>query len=282
MGFRGKLSYILIILYFSGCIPRQIIVNHPQLINTYYFEMQISSLKEKEKLTFLERRKLLKLEVEYAYGFILEDADRLFAEDYHKGLDRAGEAYSLLKDAIEIGTLILTDEYPEFELWLSDKNNKIQFNNDNVYELYWLAAAYGGAIRASRGNPFELIKLPKVGKLLKAALNLDPSWNRGTLYSAMISYTATRSDLTGDVLIDSVSKYYDLAVSLSDSMDAGPFVSFAENIDKKFQYKSEFIRKLEYVTSMNVNQDQELRLGNIIAQERAKWLLTKTDEYFFE
>jgi hypothetical protein len=33
---------------------------------------------------------------------------------------------------------------------------------------------------------------------------------------------------------------------------------------------------------MNINQDQDLRLGNIIAQERAKWLLTKTDEYFFE
>jgi len=282
MGFKGKLSYILIVLFISGCVPRRIIVNHPQFINTYYFERKITSLKEKKSLTFSERRKLLKLEVEYAYGFILEDADRHFAEDYQKGLVRAGEAYSLLKDAIEVGTVILTDEYPEFELWLSNKNNTIQFNNDNVYELYWLAAAYGGAIRASRGNPFELIKLPKVGKLLKAALKLDPSWNRGALYSAMISYMATRSDLTNDALIDTVTKYYDLAVSLSDSMDAGPFVSFAENIDKKFQYKSEFIRKLEYVNGMNVNQDYELRLVNIIAQERAKWLLTKTDEYFLE
>ena len=118
--------------------------------------------------------------------------------------------------------------------------------------------------------------------MLKAALRLDADWNHGALYSAMISYTATRSDLVGDALIDSVNKYYVLAVSSSDSMDAGPFVSFAENIDKKFQHKSEFIRKLEYVSGMNINQDQDLRLGNIIAQERAKWLLTKTDEYFFE
>ena len=118
--------------------------------------------------------------------------------------------------------------------------------------------------------------------MLKAAMSLDPGWNRGALYSAMISYTATRSDLTGETFIDSVTKYYELAVSSSDSMDASPFVSFAENIDKRFQYKSEFTRKLEYVSGMNVNQDQDLRLGNIIAQERAKWLLTKTDEYFFE
>ena len=62
--------------------------------------------------------------MEYAYGFILEDADRLFAEDYQKGLVRAGEAYSLLKDAIEVGTVILTDKYPEFELWLSNNRFK--------------------------------------------------------------------------------------------------------------------------------------------------------------
>ena len=282
MGFKGKLPCILIIFFTAGCVPRRIIVDHPQLISTYYFEKKIASFREKDSLTYPERRKLLKLEVKFAYGFILEEADRLFAEDYHQGLERAGDAYSLLKDAIEIGTVILTEKYPEFELWLSEKDNKIKFEHDNIYELYWLAAAYGCAIRASRGNPFELIQLPRVGKLLKAAMSLDPGWNRGTLYSAMISYTATRSDLTDETLIDSVTKYYELAVSSSDSMDASPFVSFAENIDKRFQYKSEFIRKLEYVSGMNVNQDQDLRLGNIIAQERAKWLLTKTDEYFFE
>ena len=282
MGFKGKLPCILIILFTAGCVPRRIIVDHPQLISTYYFEKQIASFREKDSLTYPQRRKLLKLEVKFAYGFILEEADRLFAEDYHQGMERAGDAYSLLKDAIEIGTVILTEKYPEFELWLSEKDYKIKFEHDNIYELYWLAAAYGGAIRASRGNPFELIQLPRVGKLLKAAMSLDPGWNRGALYSAMISYTATRSDLTGETLIDSVTKYYELAVSSSDSLDASPYVSFAENIDKRFQYKSEFIRKLKYVSGMNVNQDQDLRLGNIIAQERAKWLLTKTDEYFFE
>ena len=282
MGFKGKLPCILIIFFTAGCVPRRIIVDHPQLISTYYFKKKIKSFRQKDSLTHPERRKLLKLEVEFAYGFILEEADRLFAEDYHQGLERAGDAYSLLKDAIEIGTVILTEKYPEFELWLSEKDYKIKFEHDNIYELYWLAAAYGGAIRASRGNPFELIQLPRVGKLLKAAMSLDPGWNRGALYSAMISYTATRSDLTGETLIDSVTKYYELAVSSSDSLDASPYVSFAENIDKRFQYKSEFIRKLKYVSGMNVNQDQDLRLGNIIAQERAKWLLTKTDEYFFE
>jgi hypothetical protein len=37
------------------------------------------------------------------------------------------------------------------------------------------------------------------------------------IYSAMISYTATRSDLVGDALIDSVNKYFELAESINAS-----------------------------------------------------------------
>ena len=282
MYFNGKLHYLLIFLIISSCIPRRIIVNHSDLVNTFYFQKKIKSLNKKGALTISERRQLLKLYVEYGYGFILEDVDRLLYNDYEEGVKRASEAYSLFTDAKELGNLILSEQYPTFELWLSGKKSNIQFNNDNIHELYWLAAAYGGAIRASRGKPLDLIQLPTVGKLLTTALSLDAGWNRGAIYSAMIGYTATRSDLTDDALIDSVTKYYEISISLSDSMDASPFVSFAENIDKKYQYKSEYIKKLKYVTNMNVNQDRELRLGNIIAQERAKWLLTKTDEYFFE
>jgi hypothetical protein len=33
---------------------------------------------------------------------------------------------------------------------------------------------------------------------------------------------------------------------------------------------------------MDVQKDKDLRLSNIIAQERAKWLLSKKSEYFLE
>lgn len=279
---KGEIKYILIILIFAGCLPRKVLVNHSNLIETYYFDRKISSQKNNRKSTLAERRKLLKMQIEYGFGFILEDADRLFAEDYRKGKDRSQIAYSLFKDAISLGTINLTENYPEFGLWLMQDNYKIQFKRDDIFDLYWLGAAYGGLIRASRGNPFDIIQLPKVGKLFNAALDLNPDWNNGAIYSAMISYTASRSDLSDNDLLDLVTKYFDLAVSTSDSIDASPFVSYAENIDKKFQNKSEFINKLEYVLGLNVNQNKSLRLGNIIAQERAKWLLTKTDEYFFE
>jgi hypothetical protein len=33
---------------------------------------------------------------------------------------------------------------------------------------------------------------------------------------------------------------------------------------------------------MDVEKDKDLRVSNIIAQERAKWLLLKKSEYFLE
>jgi hypothetical protein len=158
----------------------------------------------------------------------------------------------------------------------------LQFNINDVSDLYWFAAAYGGAIKSSRGNPFDVVKLPVVKKLLITAIALDPKWGKGALYSAMMSYTSSRPDLFGDALIDSVSSFYEKALIASDSLDASLFVSYAELIDKKFQDRDAFEQKLDIVLNMDVEKDKDFRLSNIIAQERAKWLLSKTDEIFFE
>jgi hypothetical protein len=121
-----------------------------------------------------------------------------------------------------------------------------------------------------------------VKKMLIKAITLDPNWRKGALYSAMMSYTSSRPDLFGDAMIDSVTFYYEKALLASDSLDASLFVSYAEIIDKKFQNRTEFERKLHYVLQADGKNDKDFRLSNIIAQERAKWLLSKTDEYFFE
>ena len=88
--------------------------------------------------------------------------------------------------------------------------------------------------------------------------------------------------LIGLMLIDSVTYYFDKAVDISDSLNASLFVSYAELINKKFQQKDAFEEKLEFVLKMNVNKDKYFRLTNIIAQERAKWLLSKKSDYFLE
>ena len=277
----GRILILLsVILFCSSCVPRTLIVDHPKIVSLY-FEKKIKSLERKKNLSTDQKRLLLKTKVEYGFGVLLEESDRILDDDYNLGVKKSQEAHIVFSDAKKVGNSILIISYPKLDSWLSGEIN-LQFKINDVSDLYWLAAAYGGAIKSSRGNPFDVVKLPVVKKLLITAIALDPKWGKGALYSAMMSYTSSRPDLFGDALIDSVSSFYAKALIASDSLDASLFVSYAELIDKKFQDRDAFEQKLDIVLNMDVEKDKDFRLSNIIAQERAKWLLSKTDEIFFE
>ena len=277
----GRILILLsVILFCSSCVPRTLIVDHPKIVSLY-FEKKIKSLERKKSLSTEQKRLLLKTKVEYGFGVLLEESDRTLDHDYNLGVKKSQEAYIVFSDAKKVGNSILIISYPKLDSWLSGETD-LQFKINDVSDLYWLAAAYGGAIKSSRGNPFDVVKLPVVKKLLITAIALDPKWGKGALYSAMMSYTSPRPDLFGDALIDSVSSFYAKALIASDSLDASLFVSYAELIDKKFQDRDAFEQKLDIVLNMDVGKDKDFRLSNIIAQERAKWLLSKTDEIFFE
>ena len=274
------LILLSVILFCSSCVPRTLIVDHPKIVSLY-FEKKIKSLERKKSLSTDQKRLLLKTKVEYGFGVLLEESDRILDDDYNLGVKKSQEAYIVFSDAKKVGNSILIISYPKLDSWLSGETD-LQFKINDVSDLYWLAAAYGGAIKSSRGNPFDVVNLPVVKKLLITAIALDPKWGKGALYSAMMSYTSSRPDLFGDALIDSVSSFYEKALIASDSLDASLFVSYAELIDKKFQDRDAFEQKLDIVLNMDVKKDKDFRLSNIIAQERAKWLLSKTDDIFFE
>ena len=276
----GRFFYLYLFIVLSSCVPRFVIVGHPNLVSSY-FQKKISKLEKKDDLTKNQKRTLLKLRLEYAFGVILEESDRLVDEDYSAGISKSNEALSIFRESKLIGTSILSEKYPDFEFWLSEKKDII-FSSEDVVDLYWLGVAYGGAVKSSRGNPFEVVHIPKIGKLLTTAIAIEPDWSKGALYTAMMSYMSTSPEFSNETLKDTIDYYFQKAVTVSDSLDASPFVSYAEIIDKKFQNRKGFEDKLNYVLAMNVNRDKHFRMGNIIAQERAKWLLSRKDEYFYE
>ena len=228
-----------------------------------------------------QQRALMRTKVEYGFGIIMEHADRLIDVDYSSALDKYKKANIIFKGARDSGISILNDRYSNFNEWIR-RGVELQFTNNDIIDLYWLAAAYGGAISSSRGDPFELIHLPKVGRILRKCIELDPEWNNGAVYSAMMSFTSTRTDISEDLLRDSVDFYFNKAILYSDSLDAGPFLAYAESIHKTYQERKEFEDKLNYVLDMEIIPRSEYELSNLIAKNRAKWLLTKTEEYFLE
>tara|TARA_B100000029_G_scaffold29533_1_gene28402 strand:+ start:2233 stop:3072 length:840 start_codon:yes stop_codon:yes gene_type:complete len=279
MCFKNK--SVLLLLFFFGCTPQKIIVNNPELVSRYYFERKIKSYEKKEDLTKDEKRELIKLQIQYAFGFILERSDRIINDDYHSGINLAKKAHPYFRNSIDLSLSNLKEIYPEIENWLVSKKDGINFKKGDVFDLYWLAAGYGGSVKSSRGNPYEMMNINKIEKILYKALELDPDWNYGSIYSAMMSYMISRPDLYGQALQDSIDKYYFLSLDATDSLDASIFVSYAEGVDVKNQNKPDFISRLKLAKTIKTNNNQ-FQIQNLLAQNRADWLISRKEEYFFE
>ena len=271
---------IFFFIFTISCVPKAFLLDQPQLLSVY-FDRKIKNLEKNDMPSIDDQRDLIRIKVEYGFGVIMEQADRLIDMDYYSAIDKYKEANIVFKEARDLGILVLNRKYPLFDDWLRNEA-KIKFIKNDVIDLYWLAAAYGGTIGSSRGNPFELIHLPSVGRLLRKCIELDPEWNKGAIYSAMMSFTATRSDLSAVALRDSVDFYFDKAIFYSDSLDAGPFITYAESVHKPYQERKEFVDKLNYVLDMKIKSRSDYELPNLIAKNRAEWLLSKTEEYFLE
>ena len=278
MIYKNLILYSLI--FIISCSPKAFIIDQPELVSIY-FEKKIKKLEKSDMTSLDQQRDLMRTKVEYGFGIIMEHADRLIDVDYSSALDKYKKANIIFKDARDSGISILNDRYSNFNDWIRE-GVELQFTNNDIIDLYWLAAAYGGAISSSRGDPFELIHLPKVGRILRKCIELDPEWNNGAVYSAMMSFTSTRTDISEDLLRDSVDFYFNKAILYSDSLDAGPFLAYAESIHKTYQERKEFEDKLNYVIDMKTKSRSRYELPNLIAKNRAEWLLSKTDDYFLE
>lgn len=270
----------LLFLLVSACVPKAFLIEQPKLVSVY-FERKIDKLEKTKSPDLDNQRLLMRTKVEYGFGIIMEQASRLIDEDYSLAMAKYEQANKIFSEARDSGISIISKKYPSFNNWLNKKTS-IDFTADDMNDIYWLAASIGGCISSSRGDPFELINLPNVGRLLRAGININPGWGNGSFYSAMISFTTTRSDLNEIMLRDSVDFYFDKAILYSNGKDAGPYLTYAESIHKPFQERKNFVDKLNYVINMENKPSNEFELTNLLAKSRAKWLLARTDEYFLE
>ncbi|MDD9888386.1 MAG: TRAP transporter TatT component family protein [Candidatus Marinimicrobia bacterium] len=215
------------------------------------------------------------------FGFTMEEADRLVMEDYKGGKALYVSANEAFSKAVSFGDRALEIKYPGYLAWVKGESNKSpKFVEEDIHYLFWTAGAYGGAIKSSRGNPKWVILLPRVGKLLESALALNPDWNKGALYSGMISYTMTRHDAPPNK-IEIAASYFEKAVDASNGLDLGPYIAMAESVCIPTQNKNEFTNLLYKALNIDINSDPDLRLTNQINLNRTQWLLDNIDEFFY-
>ena len=254
---------------------------HYPIIPSFYFENKINRLESRDE-SLSNNKKIIKNKIEYAFGIILENNTRVIEKDYQTGVLNFKKAYSIFEEVIELCFNNLSKSHSNFFDWYNNTNKNIEFDEKDIFELYYLSAAIGGLIKSSQANPKELVYLPKIGKLLNKAILLDPKWSGGALQSAMMSFIASRMDMSLDIKKDSINYYFNKSIEFSDSLDASVFVTYAEILYIPEQKKQNFKNTLDYVLSIKTPKDSRFKITNIIAKKRAKWLLSNMEDYFLE
>lgn len=219
--------------------------------------------------------------VQYGYAFVQQEADKAADVDFAESERLNRRARNLYLRArnyalrgLEVRHSGIVDKLrqdPEEALRPARKRD--------VPLLYWTAAAWGAAISVSKDDPDLIADQPIVEALIDRALALDAEFESGAIHAFLISYEMARQGAEGPPEKRS-REHFLQAVSLSQGQLAGPYVTFAEAVCVYQQNVDEFRTLLEEALAVDVDARPEWRLENLVMQERAGWLLAKTDELF--
>jgi hypothetical protein len=117
--------------------------------------------------------------------------------------------------------------------------------------------------------------------IIRKCLELDETYDQGALHEFMISYQGGRSPLQGGGT-DLARLHFARAEELSGNIRVAPLVSLAESVSVGEQNRVEFEQLLNRALSFNVDSHLPTRLANLVAQRRARLLLSRTDSLFLE
>ena len=218
----------------------------------------------------------------YTYAFVHIPAEQASLEDVDRSRDLRSRARRLYLRAHAYSVRALETAYPGIgRMLLEDPDQAVlaveRGSEDDIASLYWTAAALGLAISVSGNEASLLARLPEVQALLSHALEIDDAWNGGALHEFSISLAASRSTAADTAVLED---HYDRALQLSNGNRAGLHIAFAEAVAIPAQDRARFIDLLEQALAVDVNAEPNERLLNLIAQERARWLLGRVDELF--
>ena len=145
--------------------------------------------------------------------------------------------------------------------------------------LYWTAAALGLSISVSRNDAAMLARLPEVEVLLDRALELDSDWDEGTLHEFKVVFAGAKP---GRPDYAAIQQEYETALALSQGKRAGLYLAYAETVAVPRQDSKEFRALIKKALAVDPDENIEVRLVNLLAHRRARWLLERVDDLILD
>ena len=219
---------------------------------------------------------------QYAYAFVETEAEKMEEVDFAASELEYTRALQLYLRARNYCLRSMELEVPGVEkaLVAGSPTALDRFDVEDVPLLFWTGASWGAAINVGLSRPDLVADLPAVKSLLQRSLQLDESYDLGAVHGVMISLEALPETMGGSP--EKARHHFERAVELSSGLSAGPYVSLAESLAVADQDWEEFQQLLHKALEIDPDSAPSIRLVNIITQERARWLLARTEDLFFD
>jgi predicted anti-sigma-YlaC factor YlaD len=220
---------------------------------------------------------------QYAYAFVMTDADRIDAEDVGKARELRARAKKLFLRGRDFALRGLELDHPGLREKLKQVKEAAlaDMTADDVPFLYWAGASWAAALMAEKGDFGLIADLPLAGALVQKSIDLDPSYNSGAAHEFMISFEGSRSEAMGGSPARA-REHYRKALELSGGRRASVHLGLAEAVSIRAQDLAEFRRLVAAALAVDPEADPSQRLVNVLARRRAQWLLGRIRDIFLE
>ena len=218
---------------------------------------------------------------QYSYAFVQQEADYVEAQDLQRATEMRARAKKLYLRATEYGLRALEVDLPGFRDRLRKDPDAVlaKTTRKQLPVLYYTAAAWAAAFGVDVSDAQLSVDQTIIEKMMRRALALDETWEKGAIHDFFISWEAGHASAGGSY--EKAREHFERAQQLAAGQRVSPLVSYAESVSLSRQNRKEFEQLLNEALRFDVSQAApEQKLANIVAQRRAKWLLSRVDELF--
>jgi len=217
----------------------------------------------------------------YSYVYVQSEVEPVAEQDLERALEIRVRARRLYLRAHRYGLRGLEVAYPGIGVRLVDEPAQAlaATKREDVPLLYWTAASLGLAVSAAKDDAAMLARLPEVDALLKRGLELDETWKDGAFHEFAVIVAGARP---GAPNYEVTERHYRRALELSGGIQASVYVAYAEAVVVRHQDRADFRALLDQALAIEPDAHEAIRLANLVAQRRARWLLDHMDELFLD
>lgn len=217
---------------------------------------------------------------QYAYGFLQVEAERIEQPAGAAARELRARAARMYDRARGYCLRALDERHAGFSAALEADAGRAVASTDagDVPVLFWTGASMAGSLRLAENQLVRIGELASVRAVLGRALQLDEGWQRGAIHEAMIAVEGLPALFGGSAA--RARHHFDRAVTLSNGQSAFAYVTMATSVSLPAKNCVEFEELLKKALAVDLSREPSFTLANVIAQARARVLLSQIDRLF--